>query len=204
MSFLRQLLPGMAWTNAAQSEINFDTDMVDVEEGQSNRAVVEYSNEEGQSNRAVVEYSNEEGQSNRAMVKYANEEGQNNRAMVIYANEEGQNNRAMVIYDRRAKVPDSTIAVRRNTTRKNPPERMLPHTPSKRQYREVDDSISLQEQTRTLMAENGRLVEQHNILMQQTEEAAQLLRQAQMKHEEESKNMQLAQQKFEQAMTERY
>jgi hypothetical protein len=59
----------MAWTNAAQSEINFDTDMVDVEEGQSNRAVVEY------------------------------------------ANEEGQSNRAMVIYDRRAKVPDSTIAV---------------------------------------------------------------------------------------------
>jgi hypothetical protein len=152
----------MAQTSAARSEINFDTDMVDFEEGQSNRAVVEY------------------------------------------ANEEGQSNRAMVIYDKRAKVPDSTIAIRRNTTRKNTPERMLPHTPSKRQYREVDDSISLREQTRTLMAENGRLVEQHNILTQQTEDAAQLLRQVRMKHEEDSKNMQLAQQKFEQAMTERY
>src|SRR6202011_4841906 len=133
MSFLRQLLPGMAQTNAAQSEINFDTDMINVEEGQSNRA--------------------------------------------------------MVIYDRR------------NTTRKN---RMLPQTPSKRQYREVDDSISLWEQTRTLMAENERLVEQHTILTQHTEEAAQLLRQALMKHEEESKNMQLAQQKFEQVITEHY
>ena len=114
----------MAQTSATRSEINFDTDMVDFEEGQSNRAVVEY------------------------------------------ANEEGQSNRAMVIYDKRAKVPDSTIAIRRNTTRKNNPERMLPHTPSKRQYCEVDDSISLREQTHTLMAENGRLVEQHNILTQ--------------------------------------
>ena len=114
----------MAQTSATRSEINFDTDMVDFEEGQSNRAVVEY------------------------------------------ANEEGQSNRAMVIYDKRAKVPNSTIAIRRNTTRKNNPERMLPHTPSKRQYCEVDDSISLREQTHTLMAENGRLVEQHNILTQ--------------------------------------
>jgi hypothetical protein len=92
--------------------------------------------------------------------------------------------------------------------------RMAPFTPSKRQYREVDKSISLREKNHALMATNKALVEQHVILAQQAEEASQLAReaeentqvakQAQIQYEHELKAMQSAQEKFRLEMMRRY
>ena len=92
--------------------------------------------------------------------------------------------------------------------------RMAPFTPSKRQYHEVDKSISLREKNHALMATNKALVEQHMILAQRAEEASQLAReaeenaqeakQAQIQYEHELKAMQSAQEKFRLEMMRRY
>ena len=105
--------------------------------------------------------------------------------------EEGNNDSALVVYD------SGTAAASRNRMYGTPPTpskrlespnkfdertdesgRMAPFTPSKRQYHEVDKSISLREKNHALMATNKALVEQHMILAQRAEEASQLAREA--------------------------
>jgi hypothetical protein len=88
-----------------------------------------------------------------------------------------------------------------------------PFTQSKRQYREVDESISLREKNRVLAATNEKLIQQQVILTQRAEEASQLAREAeetaraarqvQRQQESELKAMQLTQEKFQQEMTEK-
>ena len=58
--------------------------------------------------------------------------------------EAGQNSRTLVVYN--LKTPDHDVAVTSTNLRtpcKNVPDLQEPFTPSKRQYREVDNSIAL-------------------------------------------------------------
>ena len=87
---------------------------------------------------------------------------------------------------------------------------VTPYTPSKRQYYEVDESASLREKNRTLMATNEALLQQQELLTQRVEEATQFAREAeeagrvarevQIQQENELKAMQLAQERFQEEM----
>ena len=138
--------------------------------------------------------------------------------------EAGQNSCTLVEYN--SKTPDNDVAVTSTnlcTPRKNVPDLQEPFTPSKRQYREVDNSITLHERNHTLMIANEDLHTNQKMLVQeaeaatqkairaekqrendykemsqQVEEAMQQAIQAQKQHEQDLEAMQLAQQKFQQ------
>lgn len=147
--------------------------------------------------------------------------------------EAGQNSRALVVYDSgtpNTNMDDPATSTNPRTPRKHVPDRLgEPFTPSKRQYREVDNSITLREQNRTLTAANGNLLRNQMILVQQAEEttrqtlrvqeqrkndykemsqrveeAMQQAMQAQKQREQDLEAMKLAQQRFEQEMTNRF
>ena len=94
--------------------------------------------------------------------------------------EEG-NNRALVVYnsgnaackDDRSMYEAQPSSSKRSGIPNND-DSTIPFTPSKRQYREVDESISLREKNRALMATNETLLQQQAILTQRAEEASQL------------------------------
>jgi methyl-accepting chemotaxis protein len=117
--------------------------------------------------------------------------------------EEG-NNRALVVY----KTPSSSLSKRPASPSQHPemPDNdstITPFTPSKRQYCEIDESISLREKNRTLTAINETLIEQQAILTQRADEASQMAREAEESAQAARDAMQLAQAKFEENMTEK-
>lgn len=117
--------------------------------------------------------------------------------------EEG-NNRALVVY----KTPPSSPSKRPASSSQHPelPDNdgtITPFTPSKRQYREIDESISLREKNRALMATNETLIEQQAILTQRADEASQMAREAEESARAARDAMQLAQAEFEEKMTEK-
>ena len=145
--------------------------------------------------------------------------------------EAGQNSCALVVYN--SKTLDNNIPVTSTnlrTPRKHAPDRLQePFTPSKRQYREVDSSISLWEQNHTLIAANENLLRNQNRLIQQVEEttaqtarveeqrkndykemsqrveeALQQAMQAQKQRKQDLEAMQLAQRRFQQEMADRF
>ncbi|KIM72548.1 hypothetical protein PILCRDRAFT_93426 [Piloderma croceum F 1598] len=145
--------------------------------------------------------------------------------------EAGQNTRALVVY--KSKIPDNDMdnepitSTNLRTPRKYVPDRLEePFMPSKRQYREVDNSITLREQNRMLTAANENLLRNQMILIQQAEETTQQIvrveehrkndykemsqrveeatrqvTQAQKQREQDLEAMQVAQQRFQQEMT---
>ena len=144
--------------------------------------------------------------------------------------EAGQNSRALVEYN--SKTPENDVAVTSTnlcTPRKNVPDLQEPFTPSKRQYQEVDNSITLRERNRTLMTANKDLRMNQITLVQEAEaatqqairaekerkndykgmsqrveEAVQQAMQAQKQREQDLEMMQLAQQKFQQEIISRF
>jgi hypothetical protein len=125
------------------------------------------------------------------------------------------NDRALVVY----KTPSSSPS-KRSVSPSQQPEMsdndssITPFIQSKRQYCEVDESISLREKNRVMVAANKKLIQQQMALIQRAEEASQMAReaeeiaraarQAQKQQENELKVMQLAQEKFQQEMKEKY
>ena len=160
MSFFANLLASRGAASTESADINFDVNMVEVEEG----------------TRAVVLY-------NRERTRERTPDGSN---VDVGSNQK---------YD----GPSTPSKRHDRSTDKN-----QPFTPSKRQYREVDESISLREKNRTLMATNEALVEQQAVLAQNAEHASQMARQAEIQHKEELKAMQLAQEKFQQELMQKF
>jgi hypothetical protein len=130
------------------------------------------------------------------------------------------NNRALVVYnpDNTTRKDDRSMHETRTSSTKRPGtphdnDSTTPSTPSKRQYREVDESISLREKNRVMEATNKKLIQQQAILTQRAEEASQFVRdaeetaraarQVQKQLESDLKTMQLAQEKFQQEMAEK-
>jgi hypothetical protein len=129
--------------------------------------------------------------------------------------EEG--NRALVLYNSRETIPGGFFTPPTPSKRHETPDSCsddesagagvkwkTPFTPSKRQYREVDKSVSLRERNRTLIATNKALLQQQMDLAQRAEEAAEMARQSQRQHESDMRAMQLAQQKFQEEMSGKY
>jgi hypothetical protein len=132
-----------------------------------------------------------------------------------------EGNRALVVYNpnNATRKDDRSMDETRTSSTKRPgtshnDSSTTSFTPSKRQYREVDESISLREENHVMAATNKKLIQQQAILTQRAEEASQLAREAeetaraarQVQKQQESnlKAMQLAQEKFQQEMTEKY
>jgi hypothetical protein len=148
--------------------------------------------------------------------------------------EAGQNSHALVVYNsNKSKAPNNDVAVTSanlRTPQKHVPDKPEePFTPSKRHYREVDNSVTLREQNRAMISINENLLKQQLILTQQAEtatqqaigaqkqrendynemsrrveEATQQAAQAQKQHEQDSEAMQVTQRKFQQGMMNRF
>ena len=138
--------------------------------------------------------------------------------------EAGQNSHALVEYN--SKTPDNNVAMTStnlHTPHKHVPDLQEPFMPSKWQYREVNNLITLHEQNCTLMIANEDLCTNQKMLVQeaeaatqkaicaekqcendykemsqQVEEAMQQAIQAQKQHKQDLEAMQLALQKFQQ------
>lgn len=138
-----------------------------------------------------------------------------------------QNSHAMVVYNsKNLKTPNNDVAVTSanlRTPQKHVPDKLQePFTPSKRHYREVDDSATLREQNRAMMSANENLLKQQLILTQQAiqaqkqrendykemcrriEEATQQAMQAQKQREQDLEAMRVAQGKFQQETMNRF
>jgi len=113
-----------------------------------------------------------------------------NHALVLYKTPPSSPSKRPASPSQRPETPDNDSSI-------------TPFTPSKRQYREIDESISLREKNRALMATNEMLIEQQAILTQRANEASQMAREAEESVRAARDAMQLAQAEFEEKMTEK-
>jgi hypothetical protein len=213
MAFFTNFLSGRAQT---ETDVELDTNMVQIEEGNNDSALVVYDSGTAAASRNRM-YGTPPTPSKRLESPNKFDERTDERGRMAPFTPSKRRYREVgksISPEKKRALMAANESPNEFDERTDESGRMAPFTPSKRQYHEVDKSISLREKNHALMATNKALVEQHMILAQRAEEASQLAReaeenaqeakQAQIQYEHELKAMQSAQEKFRLEMMRRY